>query len=208
MRKRRARGSLLKRPAECFGEITCDHFFHANDPDEVDTMYPDSRQALVVLDRFTNFRMVYPASTKDAMDVEVALADFQGREQVWLLYADNAEEYSAAARALKWRLETCTPGEKRTNGLAEQCVRSVKDGGRKNMLQAGLAYAWWPWAVRHWCFARNVKTVDGTSPYFKRFDKHCEAIHIPFGALCDYMPNATDRRRPFDAKMPLGIFVG
>ena len=79
------RGTLAKRPAEGFGEITADHFFDSNDPDPADAVFPESRSALVMLDRFTNFRMVYPAATKDSLEVEASLADFQGRQRVWLL---------------------------------------------------------------------------------------------------------------------------
>ncbi len=50
--------------------------------------------------------------------------------------------------------------------------------------------------------------MDGTSSYYDRFGKHCTAIHIPFGALFDFMPNAEDMRKPSDAKMPYGILVG
>ena len=60
-----------------------------------------------------------------------------------------------------WVNPHSTPGVQQFNGLAERMVRRVKEGGRANLLQSGLPYGWWPWALAHHCAARNMQMIDG-----------------------------------------------
>ena len=76
-----------------------------------------------------------------------------------------------------------------TSGRKVKLIRRVKEGGRSNLIQSGLPYTWWPWAVTHHCAARNIQNVDGTSLYNKRHRSgKCQAVEIPFGALILYAP--------------------
>ena len=88
-----------------------------------------------------------------------------------------------------WVNPHATPGVPKSNGLAERMVRRVKDGGRSNLIQSGLPYEWWPWAVTHHCAARNIQVVNGDSVYNKRhLQGHCRAYEVPFGAMVYYAP--------------------
>jgi len=127
------------------------------------------------------------------------------------LYADNAKELHKAAKKLGWGFPTATPGQPKTNGLAERTVRRVKEGGRANVIQGGFEPTWWPYACAHHCFARNIKVVDGDSSYNKRHKAgHCKALQIPFGACVEFLPvaNPNDKNKTFEAKTRVGLFVG
>ena len=84
--------------------------------------------------------MVYPDARRGAIEVEAAFTDFAGDIDVKVLYADNAKEYKAACRELRWPFRGSTPGEKQTSGLAEGQVRLVKDGGRCALILGDCAY--------------------------------------------------------------------
>merc|ERR1712026_586488 len=119
------------------------------------------------------------------------MLDFQGTEgrKVKQFYSDNFSSLADAAKKMHWAAPTSTPGVPQTNGLAERKIRQVKEGGRTNLIQSGLAYVWWPYAVKHHCFARNIAMFEGDSVYNRRHNTgHCKAQCIPFGALVEFLP--------------------
>ncbi len=115
-------------------------------------------------DRATEDLEVYPVATKTADDTVQAFQSFVGQEdKVDSFYADNAPERLAAAKACRWRMLTATPDVPMTNGLIERMVRKAKAKGKGNRKQAGLHKSWWPYAMRHFTFARRAAIVDGKS---------------------------------------------
>ena len=53
---------------------------------------------------------------------------------------------------------------------------------------AGLPPQFWPYAIRDYCFAENIKMTNGYSAWNKRFKKkgHFKGPVIPFGCLLDF----------------------
>jgi len=213
-RKPRKKGALAmgERPKKFGQQVTADHFVCKDGSGEGDDYFPKANFAVVVFDRATDWTEVYPKATKSYEDTREALQHFAGTaSRVKSLYADNAPELRKAAKKLGWGFPSATPGQPQTNGLAERMVRRVKEGGRANLLQSGLAPTWWPYACAHHCFARNVKLAEGDSAYNKRHGGgHCKALQMPFGLCIDYLPVAApqDKAPTFEAKTRVGLVVG
>ena len=68
----------------------------------------------------------------------------------------------------------------------------------------------WPYAVKHWCFAENTHVYDGDCAYRKRFGVWTKAQRIPFGALVDFRPpkKLLKQLPKFGSTGLPGIFLG
>jgi hypothetical protein len=173
---------------QAFGEnVTADHVVINEHDEGVD----GERAALVILDRGTGWIDCYPVADKTAEESVRALGDFVGPTvEAANFYSDNSPELIRAARDLSWVHGTATPGRPATNGVAERAVRSVLEGTRTVLEQAGLPHKFWPYACRHWCFSHNVQTREGNSPWHKRHNKgKFKGKRIPFGSLVDFLPS-------------------
>eukprot|EP00975_Prorocentrum_lima_P038413 8074703-Prorocentrum_lima.AAC.1 len=81
----------------------------------------------------------------------------------------------------------------RNNSWVECANRTVLEGARCLLLQAGLLSRFWPYAVRHFCLARNaIRKTPGGTPRFTRFgpfrpscSRGClEALREHHGGVC------------------------
>ena len=71
-------------------------------------------------------------------------------------------------------------------------MKLVLQETRAALRQAGVEAWYWPYACRHFCFAKNIAMEEGTSAYLKRFGGERFSGHIlPFGCLVDYFPTPT-----------------
>jgi hypothetical protein len=97
-----------------------------------------------------------------------------------------------------------------TNGVAENCVRRVKEGGGCAIVQSGFNPAtFWPPASEHYCFSVNIALIDGDSCYNRRHKQgHFKGQQIPFGALCDFMPQPDTKVESIGPKTLPGVFIG
>ena len=143
------------------------------------------------------------------------MREFEGSSgrKVKSFYSDNFLSLFRAASSMSWCHPTSTPGVPQSNGLAERMVRRVKEGGRSNLVQSGLPYSWWPYAVRHHFAARNMQVVEGDRPYNRRHQQgHLSdrTFEIPFGALIRFAPTPRggDVKSAFAEKNGLGLFLG
>ena len=169
--------------------------------------------ALVILDDATGYFGFYPQRSKSKQDTLPSFRHFQGPGgEVKLLFCDNAGELVESAHELGWMIDTSTPGEPRSNGVAENAVGRIKEGIRTNLRAPGLHGSWWPWAGRHNAFARNMSHEDGTDPYLERHAERRSAPRIPFGALVWYLPTS---RSPYTTRPSMdepvarkGLFLG
>ena len=67
------------------------------------------------------------------------------------------------------------------------------DGTKTLLLQAGLPGAFWPYAMKAYCFAQNTVVVDGDSAWNKRHNEgQFDGPAIPFGCLIDFKPMPDD----------------
>ena len=71
------------------------------------------------------------------------------------------------------------------------------EGAKALLSAAGLPPQFWPYAIRdYYCFAENIKMIDGDSAWNKPFKKgHFRGPVIPFGCLVDFKqtPEKADR---------------
>ena len=78
-------------------------------------------------------------------------------------YSECAPELNAAAKTMKWHREKSKAYLHQTNAIAERQVRSVTDGTRTNLLQAGVSacvLALCVGAHRHTCTAFSISHVN------------------------------------------------
>ena len=83
------------------------------------------------------------------------------KDEVGVFYSDNAPELISAMKVLQWRHVLSRDYISKSNAQAERAVRSVLEGTRVNLLQAGMNHWHWPHAARHWCFMPNVLSTGG-----------------------------------------------
>ena len=132
-----------------------------------------------------------PVPSKTGSDSLLALQHFLGPNVVpKLVYSDNSGELSLAVKLLGGLPDTCTPHVPQTNGIAENCVRKVKEGTSCLILQSGLSPKFWDDAMKCFCFTRNVTDIlsIGCTAYQARFGKEFAGMLVPFGTLIEYMP--------------------
>ena len=93
---------------------------------------------------------------------------------------------------------TSRPYRHENNGVIERAIRRINEGTSCNLYQSGLFEQWWPWAMRCYCFARNVtdRLWNDLTPYEMRFGSSPIGPILPFGVLCEYMPDGPDDRLP------------
>ena len=165
---RRSKG--LGPPPSCFGEqITADHILSRSDRSEGITGELD---ALLIYDRGTTWIDCYPVKTQGAHDVYTKFLSFIGPlQKVQYVHTDDSRALKAALDELKVSHDSSTPGRPKTNGVAERQVKEVIHGVRTLLRQAGLPHSFWTYAMRNFCFSRNVKIRKSTNPsaHHRRF---------------------------------------
>ena len=170
--------------------------------------------ALVVEDVYTNFRYVYPASTKDGEQVyESLLHFFQVDDEVGVVHSDNAPELEDATHKFKVRRNTSRPYVDETKRVVEKEIRTILEGTRANLLQAGLLDKMRPLAAQHHAMVLNLsKRFDNAQiPGTERFGENFTGRLVPFGAKVLFRnnpkQNITDASK-FAPKGEDGVFLG
>lgn len=129
------------------------------DDDIIDDMFRDelseiAKSTIALYDRGAKCIDCFPKATRSAEHMVEAMQEFtKPIDKVKQFNCDNGGELEVASRTMAWRRPTSTPGRPQTNGVAERCVRKVKEDGTAGIVQSGLkAKRWWQFAVRHGCF--------------------------------------------------------
>ena len=100
----------------------------------------------------------YPVISQGADDVYNRFLQFIGPlQRVKHVYTDDSAAIKAALGELGLCHDTSVPGQPNTNGVAERQVKEVVHGIRTILVKAGLPNCFWPYAMRHFCFAGNIK---------------------------------------------------
>ena len=88
-------------------------------------------------------------------------------------------------------------------------VRSAREGGRANLVQAGFSVTWFEFAAPDCCLTK-VTEEGAESPYYLKHQKVSKHIRVPFGAVVDFMPvpNPNDEPGAFRSKTRPGLRVG
>jgi hypothetical protein len=167
--KRAKKGEALGPLPTKFGEqITCDHLIARSAQAQG---AEGERNMLVVKDRATGYIDCFPVMSKRADEVSRSLVSFLGRVKPGMIYTDCAPELAKAIEKIAQH-GTARPYRHETNGVIERAIQLVTNGARANLAQAGLPSRYWTYACRHFCFSYNVRTVEGISPWFRRYKKH------------------------------------
>jgi len=181
-------------------------------PNEADLDVSDlANSALVLYDRGTQWLECYPKASRSHEHIVEAMQDFtKPTDNIQQFYCDNGGELESASRQLGWRRPTSTPGVPQTNGLAERCIRKVKEGGASGVVQSGFKGKWWwKYADKHYTAFKNIAIVDGDSSYNRRHKNgHFPGENFSFGSRVDFLPTPGTKRDGFDEKTMVGLFVG
>ena len=208
----RKRGGTSTIKSEKFGDhITLDHVITR---DLRDFGIEGEKVALIIKDVYTNFRFVYPASHKDSDQVyENLLHFFAVEDEVGTVYSDNAPELEGAIARYGVRHNTSRPYVDESKAVVEREIRTILEGTRSNLLQAGLPDKLWPHAAQHHCMALNLsrRFDSGMIPWTERFGEDFVGKQIPFGARVLFWnnpkQNVTDSSK-FAPKGEDGVFIG
>ena len=143
--------------------------------------------------------------------------DFCGPTQpILFAYVDDSPELAKALEELGTANDSSTPGVPRTNGVAERQVQEVVAGTRTMLLQGGLPACFWVYAMRAFCFARNIDCGSGDSAWNRRHKKgHFKGPIIRFGARVDFLPSPTTKQKEskkgrikYAPASRVGVFLG
>ena len=169
------------------------------------------RDALVIVDRATDYMDCFPLQTKSAPDAAGALTEYLGTVKPKRIYTDAAPELIRACKDLRYPHDKSTPYRHQSNAYCERSVRKVVEGARTILEQSGLPSCFWIFAVRHWCFMHNVRVTNGVSPWNSRHQGgHWLKSLIPFGARVDFLPKPDSVKAlpKFEPRGQPGILVG
>ena len=96
------------------------------------------------------------------------------------------------------------------NGVAEKCVRLLKEGGRTLLEHAKLPSRYWAHSISHFVYVWNRLKVGltGVTPFEAMRGKKPSAKYLGvFGAdVWSHLPR--EKRMTFDAKMEPGVYLG
>ena len=97
-----------------FGEsLSADHLVSHSEKSQ--SLLGD-KNAVVIFDRYSSWKGLYPVPSKSGNDAYAALQHFVGaRTKVTNIYTDNSPELAAAIKHLGWCHTTSTPGISQTN---------------------------------------------------------------------------------------------
>ena len=139
----RKRGGSSTIQSKAFGDhITIDQ---AVTRDLRDHGLENEKVAFVVKDVFSKFRYLYPSPTKEADQCHEDLQNFlQVGDKVGVVYSDNAPELKDAVKRMLFRHNTSRAYVDENKAVMEREIRTVLEGTRTNLTQAGLPDLLWP----------------------------------------------------------------
>ena len=139
----------MKKEPKKFGDlVNADHVIaHSADAAGL----TGERDALVIVDRYTEYIDAFPLATKSADDAQAALIEYFGTDPAKEVYiwSDSAHELKRAVADMGFAHGRATPGRHQANGFCERTVRKVVEGARTLLEQAGLPQCYWVFALRH-----------------------------------------------------------
>ena len=150
--------------------------------------YRTTQRALIFTDDLTQFIGGFPSNpkTKDVV-VEAAHRYDATPPAIRRWWSDRGAEILAAAKFIRTLrpLAHFTSVPYRHAPRAERSNRTIADGTRTTLIQAGMSEAWWAVAMLHWIAIWNgfMLGADGMTPYLRRHGEKAAYRCYPFGAL-------------------------
>ena len=208
----RAKGGQGRVPTKKFGDhVIADHVLIKRNVEEG---WKGEVVALVVKDLHTQFRCVYPATSKSSDECCKAFQHFIGpQDEVEVIYTDNAPELKSAVEYLGYRHQTSIEYMDSTMSFVEREVRQMLEGCRTNLVQSGLPERYWPLAMQHFAFAHNVQLSLGNeqTPWERRFEEAFVGPLVPFGCKVLFWNNTSrldDSSGKTSPRACEGLFLG
>ena len=206
----RNKGGTGGPPAVAFGDsVTADHIV-LNDDESAGI--GGMKYILVVYDRATRWVDAYALPSKSSDDAYACFVDFAGAQRrLGYVWSDNSPELIKALRDFGVTHGRATPYRPETNGVAERMNRTVLDGARTLLAAAGFPPCFWPYAVRAFCFYRNVTPgKDGRVAWISRHGSEFKGKLLPFGSLVDFLPAPPIRKEKPKMATPAvpGVMLG
>ena len=87
------------------------------------------RDALVIVDRYSDYKDCFAVQSKSGDDALGALLEFFGKSRPSYIYTDNAPELAKAVRLLNVPHGKSTPYQHQSNSYCERTVRKVVEWG-------------------------------------------------------------------------------
>ena len=210
-RARKLGGSSTIKSDKYGDHLTIDHIIAR---DLRDYGFDDQKVGFIVKDVCTKFRYVCPDATKEGEQCYENLLRFTGvDDEIGVIYSDNAPELEYAVKKLGVRRNTSREYSDENKAVIEREIRTVLEGTRAALTQAGLPDKMWPLAAQHHCIALNINPrVDcDASPWESRFEAILEGPQIPFGAKVLFWNNPKQNAVGASKFAPTGqegIFLG
>ena len=210
---RRQKGEPLgERPINPGDHYTGDHLVNLDPDDEYRLKGVDAKRVcMIMMDRAPAFLGAFPVGRRTSDLTVRAMQNFSGPgRRLKLFTSDGAKEYIAACRYLRWCHDTSGPHQH--SKVAERVVQSVLLGAITILQAAGHPCFMWPWAVQHWCHARNVTPgPSGRSAWSERHGQgEFRGVIRAYGQLVRFIPqvNRAKEQHKFEEKAIPGIFLG
>ena len=198
--------------SKAFGDhITRDHIILK---DLTEFGFHDQKDGFVIKDAFRTFRYCYPSETKTADQCHEDFLHFlQVKDDVGIVYSNNAKELIATMKKLGIRRNTSRQYVDKNKAVIEREIRTVFEGTRANLVQSGLPERYWPLASEHRCMALNTTTRldNGKVPWQLRIGEDFSGMRIPFGAKVLFWNNPklkAPKISKFSPAAAEGIFLG
>ena len=194
-----------------FGEHVCaDHVTGLDD--EGSENVNDAEVGLFIIDLYTRWPKFDPMKSKSADNALRALRYFMGKDPLETLYTDCSRELATAAKDIANIHRTSTPYRPQSNGIVERAIRTMQDGARAALLQAGLPPRFWPMACAHQTFATAVSPQPNgdPSPYWLKYGNEFPGWKLPFGSLVHYRPPkpVLKKMHKMAPRTIPGVFIG
>ena len=124
----RRKGSNAADAPQKFGDLVNADYIVAQSEDSMGLT--GEKDALVIVDRATNYKDCFPLMSRSADDAYGALDEYFGSTKPKRIYTDNAAELIKACKDHKYSHDKSTPYRHQSNAYCERTVRSVIDGAR------------------------------------------------------------------------------
>ena len=126
---------------ECF---TLDHFVTRGD---LNMGCKGKKDAVIILDRWSDFMLVIPVPNKSSDHAFEALRQFRGSTYPQRVHTDNSPELIHVVAKFGFHHTTSATSRPQRNGVIENRVGITKRHSRALLRQAGLPSNAWPWSV-------------------------------------------------------------
>ena len=127
--------------------------------------------------------------------------------------SDNAPEFVVAAEQFpKASHDLTIPHTSESNARREIENKTDINGARSLLLQSGLSYEWWPYALKAYDHASNCLVPHSHNgdvvPYVYRYTVPAPFYPLAFGCLVTFKPYKTTYRGKFESGGIQGVYLG